>query len=478
VIRTALRTVVRFLASTVLATVLLAFVSIWSMLATLVAQGDASSREVAAWAAAHPVFEPVVRAIGLHQAFTSLVFTASVLLLGASTAVCSWRRTKVAISRARTLRSAAAADEQSVTAGHDLEIACDPARNGSDVLSTASDTLGRLGIRAKRRGDLLGAVSPWWSVWGSPVFHWALVALVVVIVAGNLQRSEGSMALAVGQTKPDAPASYVWLQTGPWHDWTRVQRSIRVDSFEPDFRAEGIDRGAVPTVSVLDGTGHVIITQRVYPNMMLHSGSLSINSPAVGLSAALALLNSSGGEIGRSVQPIDFSQTATDGTVPLGVISLTDSAGKARLTVSVTVPLDRTGGHFDEWIPKEPTTHVVVTSADGTQLLDRTLKPGEDITLPGGGGLRLVDIGWYARLGVVDDWTTPFIYAAMIIAMIGLTVTVLVRQQVLLATVIEGPDGPRLAVRLRLWRNTPTDRGEIESELARALGSTEKGSVS
>jgi len=478
VIRRLWRGAVRFLASTALVTGLLAFVSLWSAVATFVPQGEASSPDVSAWAASNPTIEPFVRAVGLHQAFTSYLFLASVLVLGFSTALCAWRRTKVALNRARTLRTAATADRRTVCGTHDLEIAFDPALGGPQALTIAAETLGHLGIRAKRKDDVVAAVSSSLSVWGSPVFHWALVALMVVVLVGVLQRSDGLMALAVGQTRPDAAASYGVINTGIWHDWSGVHRSIRLDAFEPDFRLGGLDRGPTPTVSVLDGSGAVIKTQRVYPNMMLHAGSVSISSPACGFAVTIALVNAKGVEVGRLVQFVDFSQTATGGTVPVEPFTVSDSTGQVLLSGSVTVPLDRSGAGYGEWIPKVPTAHVVVTSPDGGQLVDSVVKPGESVMLPGGRQLRIIDVGWYARLAIVDDWTTPLLYAVMTIAMLGLAVTLLTRQQLLLATVIEGPDGSRLAVRMRLWRNTPTNRAEIASELARALSGDEKRSVS
>ena len=216
-IRGAWRAIVRFLGSAGLATWLLAIVAAWAILATLVPQGGVSNTTVSAWAAANPVLEPVVRAIGLHHAFTAPVFIACVLVLGLSTALCAWQRTKLALHRARLLRVAAAADGQSVRESHDLEIACDPALGESEVLSVASETLDNLGIKTKRRDDLLSSVSSPWSALGSPVFHWALLGLIVVLLVGNLSRSEGLMGLAVGQTKADAPGSYGYLQTGPLH---------------------------------------------------------------------------------------------------------------------------------------------------------------------------------------------------------------------------------------------------------------------
>jgi len=473
VIRKVWRGVARFLASTTLVTGLLAFVSLWSAVATFVPQGEVSSPDVAAWAASNPAIEPFVRAVGLHQAFSSYPFLASVLVLGLSTSLCAWRRTKVAANRARTLRAAATADRQSVCDTHDLEIAFDPALSGSRALAIASETLGRLGIKAKARGDVVTAVSSPLSVWGSPVFHWALVAAMVVVLVGALVRSDGLMAVAVGQTKPDAAASYGVIHTGAWHDWSGVHRSLRLDAFEPDYRTGGLDRGPTPTVSVLDGSGAVIKTQRVYPNMMLHAGSVSISSPACGFAVTVALVTASGAEAGSLIQYVDFSQAAPDGTVPVEPFTVSDSTGKVLLSGSVTVPLDRAGWRLQDGLPKEPKAHVVVWSPEGTQLVDSVVKRGESVTLPGGRQLRIVDVGWYARLAIVDDWTTPLLYAVMAVALFGLALTLVTRQQLLVAAVSEGPEAPRLAVRIRLWRNTPTNRAEIESELVRALGSEE-----
>lgn len=477
-IRRAWRAVVGLLTSAGLAVGLLVFVGAWSMLSTFIPQGVASVQKVAAWATAYPLLEPVVRALGLHQAFTSPLFTVGILLLAVSTALCSWRRTKAAIGRARTLRKADRADQRSIAETHDCEIACDPVLSGPEILSIATETLGRLGIKAKRHDDVIGAVSSSWSVWGSPVFHWALVALIVLVLVGTLQRSDGLMGLAVGQTKADAPASYGALTAGPLHDWSSVHRSIRVEAFDPDYQTGGIDRGPAPTVSVLDAAGSVIKTQLVYPNMMLHVGSLSINAPTYGLATTLSLVDTSGAEIGRSIQLADFSDTTTAGTTPAGFITISDSAGNAVLRCYVTVPLDRSGGYFVERVPANVTARVVVTSSDGVQVLDRTVKQGEDVELPTGGSLRLIGIGYYARLSIVDDATVPFIYAAMVIAMIGLGSTVFFRQRMVVAAVVEGPDGAKLALRMRLWRNTSTNRSEIESALVQALGGDEKGSMS
>jgi hypothetical protein len=478
VIRDAWRWVVKFLGSASLAIWLLAFAGLWSMTATAIPQGQSSDPLVAAWASKYPLIEPVVRTVGLHQAFSSPVFAACVVALFVSTALCAWQRTRAAMHRGRVLGKAALADQQSVIESHDLEILCDPALSKPEVLSIASETLGELDIRTKRRGDVLSAVSPSWAVVGSPVFHWALVALIVVIFASSLQRSEGLMGVAVGQTQPDAPASYGTLHTGPLHDWRGVRRSIRVDAFDLQFETGGTKRGPTPTVSVLDGEGRVLKTQRVYPNQQLKTGSLSVYPSAYGLSVALSMINSSGVETERLVQLVDFSETATEGTVPAGLIAISDHEGNAELKVAVTVPLDGASGQFDKVLPENPAARVVVTSMDDELLVDRIVSPGEEVALPIGDSLRVESIGYYARLKVVDDWSTIPLYACLAAATIGLTIAFVTRQQIVLATVIDGPEGARLAVRVRLWRNESSSRSAVERELARALGRAEKGSTS
>ena len=469
-IGTALKKVGRFLASARFATVLLALVGAWSVVASFVPQTVVSKSAAAAWAAAHPLAESGAGFLGLHDAFAAPLFLVFVAALGLSTALCAWQRTKVAISRSRALRVAASVDEQALEARHDLEIACAPSLDESRILAIAAETLSGLGIRTKRQGRALVAVSPARGAWGSPVFHWALLALILTIPLGTLVRASGQMGVAVGQTKVDRADSYGLLTAGPLHSWGDSARSVRVDAFDPKFSSGGVLRGPTPTVSLLDAKGGVLATQRVFPNNTLKYGSLTIYPADYGLSADVVLLDTAGAEAGRSVQILDFSTEATEGTVPTKYLSIGDAAGKEALRVFVAVPLDRVASGLVARLPEQPRARVRVTDTSGSLLADRTLRPGEGLELPTGGSLRLGAVGYYARLQLVDDPSIPFLYAAMAVAMLGLAVATLARQQVVTAIVTGPADAAVLAVGLRLWRNHASSRGEIETELARALG--------
>lgn len=476
VIKAAWKKTVSFLGSAVFATSLLGVIAAWAVLGTVVPQASITENKVPAWAAAHPVLEPVARALGLHQAFTAPFFVAAVVLLGVSTAICAWRRTKVAITRARVLRDAARSDSASIKRHHDIEVACDPSLTTAEALDISAETLQRLGARAARDADVVRDVSPWWTVAGSPVFHWALLAMIVVILVGNLLRAEGLMGLAVGQSKADAAASYGVVHTGPLHSWHSVSRIIRLDGFEPDYQTGGIDRGPTPSVSVLDSKGSVLKAQRVYPNHTLKTGSLTIYPSDYGLAGWLTMQPAAGAKASAGVVLMDFSSETTEGTAPLDVINDTDSSNSTPYRIYVSVPLDRTAAGPVNRLPAQPVARVIVTDTSSHIVYSAFVHPKEQVTLPSGSTLRLDNITYYARLQVVDDWSVALFYAGLVVALVGLAIATLTRQQVVLATFVESGDGPTVVVSLRLWRNSSTSRSEIEAELGRALSGVERGS--
>lgn len=472
------RRILSALESSVFATGILIFVGGWSAVASAVPQGDSSSEAVALWASAHPAIETVARLLGLHNAFTSPVFLGAALALGVSTALCSSRRTKVALKRTRLLRRAASATAETLAEDHELEIACAPDLTREEARAATAETLDDLGISTKTRDGLLSGVSAPWTVWGSPVFHWALLALMVLFVLGALQRSEGMMGLAVGETKADAPQSYGYVKSGPLYAWNRVQRAVRLDAFEPSYVLEGMDRGPTPTVSLLDGDGNVVKTQRIYPNMPLRLGTLTVHNSDYGLAVRVSVRDSAGAQTASRILLVDFSEDEPQGTRPAGFIPLSTADGSRRLRVFATVPLDLYEGEFDSWIPAEPTARIVVTSEEGEPILERLLAPGQELALPIGTSIRLEKIGVYSRLSLVDDWTIPFIYAAMVVAMIGLTATLAARQQLVLVTVVGEPGQLRVVARLRFWRNAPVDIREVRDLLSARLLIDQKGTMS
>lgn len=470
-----LRRTVRFLGSSVLATVLLVVVVVYSAVATFIPQGSAGDPAVAAWVTGQPLLGAVAQFLGLTHAFTSWVFLACASLLCVSAVLCSWKRTKVAIHRQSTLREASRLDESSLADCSDVLIPCDPGLSSSEVAARATEELESLGISTRRNDGLLRATSPAWAVWGSPIFHWSLVGFMVMIVIAALLRTDGLMGLAVGEVKPNAPSSYGFLSAGPLHQWEPVQTQLRLDGFESENVVGGLDRGPTPTVSLLDSSGAVVKTQRVYSNSPLRSGSLTVHADVYGLAVRLRVLDAQGRETAAGIQYVDFATDDPAGTRALGGIVLRGAGGVAVARVQVTVPLDSRDGGLDYWMPAKPTARLLVTAPDGQVIEDRAVPPGQDLKLALGQTLRVDSIDWYYRLSVVDDPTTPILYALMVVAFLGLAVSLVARQIVLVAARVETQEGPVLAVKVRLWRNVPCEREEIVERLRARLGPAQRG---
>ncbi|MBN2839910.1 MAG: cytochrome c biogenesis protein ResB, partial [Coriobacteriia bacterium] len=407
----------RFLGSPRLAIGLLLLLGAWTIAASFIPQNTASADAVAAWRAANPGLLQVVDTLGLHDAFASIPYVALGVFLALCTAVCAWQRTGVARRRARTLRDATAGPGVVGASSPDLDIPLGSSLGEERALQVAADTLRHLGIPAGRRGESLVSVSPWWSVWGTAVFHWALVVIIVTIALAGLVRAEGQMGVAVGQSRPDQPESYGQLTAGPWYRWGSVTRFIRVDDFDLDYQAGGVSRGPTPTVSVLDGDGEVLASRIVYPNHILRHGALSIYPVDYGLSAAIVMLDATGSEIGRAVQLLDFDGMSPDGTSPVSEIGLYGSDGQVLNRLIVSVPLDSVEEGFLGRVPEVRRARIVVLGLDGSLVLDEVIEPGQRVGLPAGGALELLGVDYYARLQLVDDPSIPLLYAAGVIAM-------------------------------------------------------------
>lgn len=465
---------IRLLGSSRVATALIAIIVLYSAIATFVPQGSPEDPAVTSWAADWRLFEVPVRLLGLHHAFTSSVFLACAALLVISAVLCSWQRTKIAAHRAHMLRNAKKLDAESLGYSHDLLIPYDSRLTPEEALSLAADELEQLGIATERCGGVLVSASPPWTAWGSPVFHWALMALVIVIVMSGLQRSRGLVGLAVGETKPNTAASYGFLNAGPLHSWSANPSQLRLDRFEPEYTVGGVDRGPTPTVSLLDSGGAVIKTQRVYSNNPLKSGSLTIHSDDYGLAARIEVSDADGERQEKGIQYVDFDPDDPQGTRSTGGIVLRGREGTVLARARVTVPLELDEGELQFWMPATPTARLVAALPDGRVMEDRVMSPGQRVVLATGHTIRLDSIDWYYRLAVVDDWTIPIIYGLLVVAFLALAASLVLRQQMVVAAGLDGPDGPVLGIRVRLWRNAACEREAIAERLTLRLAPVEK----
>jgi hypothetical protein len=165
-----------------------------------------------------------------------------------------------------------------------------------------------------------------------------------------------------------------------------------------------------------------VASGEVYPNNPLRAGPLLIHNSDYGLSVAIEALDESGAVVGRTNQVLDFDESTTSGT-GIAVFDVNDGASHVA-SVAIEVAARDLKGDLPRLLPPEPSVLVTVDDPAGGSVR-QDVRRGGTARLTQGWSLRVTDVGYYARLSVVRDWSVPWIYGVLVVAILGLMQAVL-----------------------------------------------------
>lgn len=428
---------VTFLRSRRLAVSLIALVALYGILGTLVPRGTPESAKVAEWAATHPLAASIAEPLGMYRAFTSPVFLILVVLLAASTTACAFERSRRGLRLSRSLRaepSDALVDR--LAKRPETSIPVSSQLGAEALMASVGEGLGKQGLKVVARDNLVSARAGLLGLAGSPLFHWSLVLLMFVTAAGQATRAEGFLGLPLGQRVADVHESYLQIVEGPLFSENHSGVVLEMSEMDRDFIKNGTDFGASPYIKAYRDTT-LLSEGWVHPNSPLRVGTLMIHMVAFGPAATLSVESTGGAEVARTTFTLDLSTETSSGTVPQ-VFDLTTAEGQAGLTVRVQVLTKAAAGASPTEARALIETKTVEAAVFGPPV---TVPVGSTIDLPGGGRLRVVSVTDWARVSVANDWSVPFIYVLLMLAILGLAVAVLVparRASVLLVETEEG----------------------------------------
>lgn len=406
------------------------------------------SRKLAFWLiGAFVVYSAVATSVtrgDFERAYANPLFYAIATALALSTAACAWERTTGAARLWRRSTAASAEFVQRLMTSPQIAVALPSGTDPSGVLADAGARLRAMRLRVRASDTRMVATTPRIALLGSPVFHWALVAIFLVVAAGRLTRSEGLLGVPVGSARIDEAESYGMVEEGLFHDADFTGLEIAVPELRLEYVVDGVDRGPAPMVELRRGD-EIVAEHLVYPNNPLRYGSLLIHSNAYGLSARYTLTGAS------QEQSIDvFYDFTEERPVAEEFSPLVAGTGDAAVTVSTGIPLDFDGDVAPWVLPEEPLVEWTMTRG-GTET-SGTVGVGESIDLGSGAALRLDDVTYYARLSVVDDWSVYPLYAVLVIAVIGLALALLLPPKTVWVMLVEDDGGTRLHARTRQSR--------------------------
>lgn len=435
----------------------------YSALGTIFPQGAIDSPKVMQWVAAHPAVAAVGRPLGMFSAFHSPVFLVLAAWLALSTASCAWSRTRVA-RRACTTPSVnerlreALRTRPAITAGP-------TDRSGADELMHLTATgLRRHRFQVHEASGVLVASKTRWGAWASPVFHWALVLLFVVIAAGQLTRAEGVLSIPIDGAVIDATGSYDGAVTeGPLYRG-HSGLEVRAADLRLSTIVDGTERGESASIE-LYRDGKRLAQQRVYPNAPLRYGSLLIHPGPWGYAPLLAVETTSGERGSSAPALIDPSRSTRDGIGPGELTLQNQSAGPT--VISVVIPIERRDDAGRPVLSRA--VRLSVAKSDRSASTPILVAEGERVPLFDGLWLRFVKRGTYFSVRIADDWSVPWIYALFIGASLALVFAVFFPPRRVWLMVVEDGGGARIHAVTREQRGAPGFPDRVASILSEAL---------
>ncbi len=443
---------------------LIVLLSAYAAVATSVPQKAISPGEHAQWAGSTSPLVGLARALGMDHAYTSPIFLALAFALATSTAVCAWER---ATGAKRIWRGRGRVGEAVRSRLRERPDVCfvtsEPAQ---EVLERAAHALEALGLRVRRGPVVTYAERDAWGLLGSPLFHWSIVVLVVVVALGQLTRWEGLIGVSEFGAVTERAESYGRLDEGPWA-LPHTGFEIAVPEVREQMRVRGVEYGVTPAVA-LRRDGRVVAQQLVYANNPLRYGPLLVHLSDHGLAVRIEVTGPDGSSRGTSDRLIDFSDEASSGTTPSGFL-VSDDAGKPLADVSVWVEARDRAGALPRLKPPGDVIVLELTTPDG-RVTKRKVAVGASVALRDGYALSVRDFGYYARLSVVRDWSVDWVYAMLGLMTFGVTVALLAPYRCVWVTVRDEGGRPKLCASVVHARRDPLFMESVRSALSDACG--------
>lgn len=413
---------------------------------------------VAEWRVDHPVLAVPVGALGLHAAWTAPVFLAAMTLLAVSTGACAFERTRWAWRAIRAGSQLTESRRAVLRENPALSVETGDLGIGAS-LEAAEAVLRRWGYRVETSGgDALAAMKGRHGPLGSPVFHWSLTALFVVVALGTLTRSEGLMGVPVGGQLPNRAEEYGRLERGPLYSDRYAGLVIAVTEMASGQVRDGVTIGSIPRVRLLAGET-VVAEQDVYANSPLRYGSLMVHLNGEGLVAFVGMTAPDG-----TVLPVRRAYFDVDPSRSSGFsqAKFTYTGTNGRMDV-VLEPSPRAS---DDEAPK---VAVAFTGPSGEST--SVVVPVDTPVDTAAGTLVVRDPGVYARLSVVDDASVYPIYTLFAVGLAGLGVAIMMPRRRLWVLAHASAEGDVvLHVMSDSWTSDGALLVELEDELRAEIG--------
>lgn len=358
-------------------------------------------------------------------------------LLATSTAACALERTQRTLRISRSLGFLSDGVRTRLRARPDFTVSLALDADPDAALTAAADTLTHDRMSVSRSAHAVDGVAGRANLWGSPLFHWALVALMLVVVIGRTTRSEGFMGLPVGERVPDVHASYLQVEDGSLFGERHSRVEFLVSRVERNHVENGVAYGPTPFVTAYRN-GVAVASGWVRPNRPLITGALMLHMVALGPAVQIAAESPGGAQRASQTLLFERSHLTSSGTAPQ-VIRASGLAGQEPIKVRVQVIIRRPGSPFGDTTVSRA---IIETASVNAAVFGPpvVVPEGQAVDLGSGRVLRVVDVKDWVRVSVANDWSVNAIYGLLVLAILGLAIAVLLPTRRVSILLIQGED--------------------------------------
>jgi cytochrome c biogenesis protein len=464
------------------ALVLLLMLAVAAIPGSVFPQRGTAPQRVADWVDSHPTIGPIADRLGLFDVFAAPWFAAIYLLLMVSLTGCVVPRTVAVIRALRTplaappSRPPTASPRRVVVLGDAPGAAALPA-----ALDAAAGALRRSRWRVRMEPGWLVASKGTTSELGNLAFHLSLLLILVGLAIGSLFGWSGRVVVREGTGFANTRAAYDTFQSGRFVAQSLPPFRFDLQDFDVTFEREGSQRGAPRSfradLSYQDTPGAPAAARTVAVNQSMKVAGAKVFLLGHGYAPHVRITDSTGSVV--------FDDTVVfvprDGNfTSVGVIKAPDAQPQLGLegVFLPTAAVDPvTGPHSTFPGPDDPALFLSAWTGDlgmdtgkpasvfelDTSALTpagvAALRVGETMALPKGAKAEFVGFDRWASFSVAHDPGKGLALAAAVLAVVGLSLSLLLRRRRVWVRVLP-PAGSLREVTLEVsgWQRRPSDR--------------------
>jgi len=248
------------------ALILLLVVAVAAVFGSLVPQANTAPAAVESLYREHPLQAAIYETLGLFDVYGSWWFTLAYVLLLVSLVSCLIPRTRGTLRGLRR-RPPAQGVQELETLKHFAEGVVPG--GAEDALDRSRRVLRRRRFRVAREDGVLAADKGRAREAGSLLFHWSFLLLLVGVIYGKGFGFTGRATVIEGGTWAETHASYDLPPAEGRFFSESMHRAfrVRVLEFDADYHPNGVPRGFVSRVEILEG------------NRVVRAGRVEVNEP-------------------------------------------------------------------------------------------------------------------------------------------------------------------------------------------------------